>query len=51
LNRECRDLFQTWLKMEAHCCLGQRGRPLIIIYLGKNKKLRIGRKKVPRLNA
>jgi hypothetical protein len=30
-----------------------RGRPLILIYLGKKQKesLRIGRKRVPRLNA
>jgi hypothetical protein len=45
LNRVCKDLFQTWLKKEAHCCLEQRGRPLILIYLGKKKqKLRIGGK-------
>jgi hypothetical protein len=37
--------------MEAHCYLGQRGRPLILIYLGKKKeKLRIGGKRVSRLN-
>jgi hypothetical protein len=43
LNGGCRDLSQTQLKKEAHCCLGQRGRPLILIYLGKKKeKLKIG---------
>jgi hypothetical protein len=46
----CRDLPPTQLKKETHCCLGQRGRPFILIYLGK-KKLRIGGKGVPRLNA
>jgi hypothetical protein len=48
---ECKDLSQTWLKKEAHCCLGQRGSPLTLLYLGKKKqKLRIGGKRVPRLN-
>jgi hypothetical protein len=39
--------------MEAHCCLQQRGRrrPLILIYLGKKEKLRMGGKRVPRLKA
>jgi hypothetical protein len=47
-----KDLFQTQLKKEAHCCPGQRGRPLILIYLGKKmEKLRIGGKRVSRLNA
>jgi hypothetical protein len=36
------------LKKEAHCCLGQRGRPLILIYSGKKKeKLRIGGRESP----
>jgi hypothetical protein len=49
LNGGCRDLSQR-LK-EAHCCLGPRGRPLMLIYLGKKKKkLRIGGKRVTRLN-
>jgi hypothetical protein len=40
------------LKKEAHCCLEERGRLLILIYLGKRKeKLKIGGKRVPRLNA
>jgi hypothetical protein len=40
------------LKKEAHCCLEQSGRPLILIYLGKKKEmLRTGGKRVLRLNA
>jgi hypothetical protein len=52
LNRGYRDLPQTQLKKKAHCCLGQKGRPLILIHLRKKKeKLRIGGKRVFRLNA
>jgi hypothetical protein len=51
LNGGCRALSQTQLRKEAHCWIGQRGRPLILIYLGKKKKkLRIGGKRVTRLN-
>jgi hypothetical protein len=51
LNRGCRALSQTELKKEAQSCPGQRGRPLILIYLGKKKeKLRIVRKRVSSLN-
>jgi hypothetical protein len=42
LNGGCRALSQTQLKKEAHCYLGQRGWPFILIYLGKKKKPRIG---------
>jgi hypothetical protein len=52
LNGGCRDLSLTQLKKEAHFCLGQRGKPLILTYLGEKKeKLRIGGKRVSRLNA
>jgi hypothetical protein len=45
------DLSQTWLKKEAHCYLGQMGHLFILTYLGKkNEKLRVGRKRVSRLN-
>jgi hypothetical protein len=51
LNGGYRNLSQTQLKKEAHCCLGQSGRPLNLIYLGKRKeKLRIQEKRVSRLN-
>jgi hypothetical protein len=51
LNRGCKDLSKTWLKKDAHCCLRQRGRQLILIYLGKRKeKLRLGGKRVSRIN-
>jgi hypothetical protein len=44
------DLSQILLKKEAHCCLGQRVWPLILIYMGKKEKLRIGGKRVSGLN-
>jgi hypothetical protein len=31
-----------WLKKEAHCCLGQKGRPLILIYLEKKEHWGLG---------
>jgi hypothetical protein len=43
--------FPDSAEEEAHCCLEQSGRPLILIYLGKRKeKLSIGGKRVSRLN-
>jgi hypothetical protein len=37
VNGRCRDLSQTQLKKEAHCCLGQKGEATYPDLLGKEE--------------